>query len=111
MPCSWRQRTGFPAARQCRSQTGSGFYRRAEEAERSQPRRDAKEREYVIHPISRLASNLLDKPLLNLGNKIEARRRAEDLLKQKVSEEDIAAAHATIARTAAMLHVRKARRK
>ena len=45
--------------------------------------KDAKEREYRLHPISKLASNLLDKPFLALGAKIEARRRAEGVYPPK----------------------------
>lgn len=39
--------------------------------------KDPREREYRVHPIAKMASNLLDKPFLSLGAKIEARRRAE----------------------------------
>lgn len=39
--------------------------------------RDPLEREYRIHPLSKLAYNLLDKPFIELGNNIEAKRREE----------------------------------
>jgi len=45
--------------------------------------RDPKEREYVIHPLSKLASNFLDKPFLSLGAKIEARRRKDGVYPPK----------------------------
>ncbi len=42
-----------------------------------------KERPYRLHPLSKLASNLLDRPFLALGNKIETRRRAEGVYPPK----------------------------
>lgn len=44
---------------------------------------DPKERQYRIHPISKIASNWLDKPFLALGAKIEAQRRKEGVYPMK----------------------------
>ena len=45
--------------------------------------RKQEERDYVIKPISKWAYEYLDKPFINLGNKIEARRRAEGVYPKK----------------------------
>ena len=44
---------------------------------------DPKEREYVVSPISKMAYEFLDKPLISLGNSIEKRRRAEGVYPPK----------------------------